>query len=57
VVTYAGFSDESNLLYELHQRGLQQPLIGDSLHAGDGILMLWSRCAAAVDRRLTADAY
>jgi phage terminase large subunit-like protein len=29
------------LLEELYRRGLQQPLIGDSLHAGDGLLMAW----------------
>ena len=41
--TYAGFSGESQLLEELYGRGMAQPLIGNSLHAGDGILMAWHR--------------
>jgi phage terminase large subunit-like protein len=41
-VTYAGFEGESVLLEELYKRGLSQPLIGDDLHAGEGILMFWS---------------
>ena len=41
VVTYAGFEGESELLYELYKRGLQQPQVGPSLHAGDGLLMAW----------------
>ena len=41
-VTYAGFSGESTLLEELYKRGMAQPLIGPSLHAGDGLLMFWS---------------
>jgi phage terminase large subunit-like protein len=40
-VTYAGFEGESVLLEELYRRGLAQPLIGDSLYAGDGLLMAW----------------
>src|SRR3984885_4394077 len=40
-VTYAGFTGESVLLEELYRRGMQQPLVGDSLHAGDGLLMAW----------------
>ena len=40
-VTYAGFSGESVLLEELHKRGMAQPEVGKSLHAGDGILMAW----------------
>ena len=42
VTTYAGFEGESTLLEELYKRGLQQPLIGDDLHAGDGLLFFWS---------------
>jgi phage terminase large subunit-like protein len=42
VTTYAGFEGESVLLQELYQRGLQQPQIGPSLYAGDGLLMFWS---------------
>jgi hypothetical protein len=38
VTTYAGFSGESTLLEELYKRGQAQPLIGDDLHAGDGLL-------------------
>jgi hypothetical protein len=41
--TYAGFSGEFQLLEELYGRGMAQPLIGNSLHAGDGILMAWHR--------------
>jgi phage terminase large subunit-like protein len=41
VMTYAGFSSESVLLEELHKRGTSQPLVGPSLHAGDGILCAW----------------
>jgi len=45
--TYAGFEGESLLLEELHKRGRQQPLIGDDLHGGDGILMFWSHSPVA----------
>jgi phage terminase large subunit-like protein len=41
-VTYAGFEGESQLLEELHRRGLKQPLVGPDLHAGGGLLMFWS---------------
>ena len=41
-VTYAGYEGESVLLEELYRRGKQQPLIGDDLHGGDGLLMFWS---------------
>jgi len=41
-VTYAGYEAESILLEELYRRGLQQPLIGEDLYAGDGLLMFWS---------------
>ena len=41
-VTYAGFQGESVLLEELYKRGKEQPLIGDDLYGGDGLLMLWS---------------
>src|SRR5262249_23462860 len=40
--TYAGFEGESALLEELYKRGLQQPLVGKDLYAGDGLLMFWS---------------
>jgi hypothetical protein len=40
-VTYAGFEGESELLEELYRRGLKQPLVGDSLYAGEGMLMAW----------------
>jgi hypothetical protein len=40
-VTYAGFEGESVLLEELYHRGQQLPLVGDSLHAGDGLIMAW----------------
>ena len=41
VVTYAGFSNESVLLEELQKRGMAQPEVAPSLHAGDGLLMAW----------------
>jgi len=41
-VTYAGFEGESVLLEELYRRGKEQPLIGDDLYAGNGLLMFWS---------------
>ncbi|MFZ2079889.1 MAG: terminase large subunit, partial [Xanthobacteraceae bacterium] len=40
-VTYAGFEGESVLLEELHKRGMNQPAVGHSLRAGDGLLMAW----------------
>ena len=46
-VTYAGFEGESALLEELYKRGLQQPLIGPDLHAGDGLIMFWSHAPIA----------
>jgi phage terminase large subunit-like protein len=42
VTTYAGFSGESELLQELHIRGISQRLVGQDLYAGDGLLMFWS---------------
>jgi hypothetical protein len=47
VVSYAGFEGESELLYELYQRGLQQRIVGTDLHAGDGVLMFWSHVPIA----------
>jgi len=46
-VTYAGFEGESTLLEELYRRGKQQPMIGDSLYGGDGLLMAWHCKAVA----------
>ena len=40
-VSYAGYEGESVLLEELYKRGLKQPCVGDSLYAGDGLLMAW----------------
>lgn len=40
--TYAGYDGESLLLWDLYQRGMAQPLIGDNLRAGDGILFFWT---------------
>jgi hypothetical protein len=45
--SYAGFSGESHILQELYARGMAQPLIGNSLHAGEGILMAWHRVPVA----------
>jgi hypothetical protein len=42
VVSYAGFSNESELLEDLYKRGMAQPEIAPDLRAGDGILMFWS---------------
>jgi hypothetical protein len=41
VVSYAGFSGESQLLERLWKRGMALPEVGDSLHAGDGMLFAW----------------
>jgi phage terminase large subunit-like protein len=41
VVSHAGFEGEGQLLQELYHRGLKQPQVGDSLYAGDGMLMAW----------------
>lgn len=41
VVTYGGFTGESELLHDLYKRGLAQPEIAPNLHAGDGLLMAW----------------
>ena len=51
VTTYAGFSNESVLLEELHKRGTSQPLVGPSLHAGDGILCAWHHERSRLGRR------
>ena len=40
--SYAGYEGDSELLEEMYKRGLQQPQVGPSLHAGDGLLMFWS---------------
>jgi phage terminase large subunit-like protein len=41
VVSYAGFTGESLLLEELYRRGSALPQVGDSLYAGEGLLMAW----------------
>ncbi len=41
-VSYAGFQDESNLLWSLYQRGLQGEEIAPALYAQPGMLMFWS---------------
>lgn len=43
IVSYAGFQNESALLWELYQRGLKGRRLFDDLPvwAGDGLLMLW----------------
>jgi hypothetical protein len=46
-VSYAGYSGESQLLEQLYNRGLQQPLVGDDLRAGDGMLCYWSHLPVA----------
>lgn len=50
VVSHAGFENESELLHELYQRGLLQPLVGTDLRAGDGILMFWSHVPIAPEQ-------
>jgi phage terminase large subunit-like protein len=47
VVSYAGYSGESELLEELYKRGLAQPEIAPDLHAGDGLLMFWTHTPQA----------
>jgi len=47
VTTYAGFSNESVLLEELHKRSSAQPLVGPDLRAGDGLLCFWSHVPIA----------
>ncbi|MGA2313401.1 MAG: terminase TerL endonuclease subunit [Xanthobacteraceae bacterium] len=42
VVSHAGYEDQSELLHELYERGLKQPVVGTDLYAGDGVLMFWS---------------
>ena len=42
VVSHAGIADDSHLLYQLYQRGMQLPEIGANLHAGNGMLCFWS---------------
>jgi hypothetical protein len=42
VVSHAGFSGEASVLEQLYNRGMEQPLIGPDLRAGDGMLMFWS---------------
>jgi phage terminase large subunit-like protein len=47
VVSYAGFSGQSELLEELYKRGLQLPQVGPDLYAGDGMLMFWTHAPVA----------
>jgi phage terminase large subunit-like protein len=42
VVSHAGFTGESDLLFDLYQRGLKQPEIAPQLYSGDGQLMFWT---------------
>lgn len=42
-VSYAGFANESTVLQQLYNRGLQGEPVGPSLYrTGDGLLMFWS---------------
>ena len=41
------FEGESELLEALYARGLQQPVVGADLYAGDGLLMFWSHVPIA----------
>jgi phage terminase large subunit-like protein len=47
VVSYAGFSGESELLEELYHRGLALPEIGPDLRAGEGLLCFWTHTPQA----------
>ena len=47
VVSHAGFEGEGELLQEIYNRGMQQPLIGTDLRAGDGQLFFWSHVPIA----------
>jgi phage terminase large subunit-like protein len=42
VTSVAGYSDESVLLRELYERGMQLPEIALDLRAGDGLLFYWT---------------
>jgi phage terminase large subunit-like protein len=42
IVSHAGFENESELLFELYSKGLQQPEVAPSLYAGDGQLTFWT---------------
>ena len=41
ITTFAGYSGESVLLENIYRRGMALPLVGPSLHAGDGMLFAW----------------
>jgi hypothetical protein len=47
IVTYAGFSGEGQMLEEMYNRGMAQPEVAPSLHAGDGLLCFWSHVPLA----------
>ena len=47
VVSHAGFEGESLLLQELYRRGMEQPLVGPDLRAGEGLLFFWSHTPIA----------
>jgi hypothetical protein len=47
VVSHAGFESEGELLHEIYQRGLQLPLAGTDLRAGNGQLFFWSHVPIA----------
>jgi Phage Terminase len=47
VVSYAGFSGESELLEDLYNRAMAQPEIAPDLHAGDGLLCFWTHTPQA----------
>jgi phage terminase large subunit-like protein len=45
--TYAGFDGESELLWQLYQRGLRGEVVGPSLYRQPGLLMAWHTEAIA----------
>jgi phage terminase large subunit-like protein len=46
-VSYAGFEGESQLLWELYQRGMAGKLIGDELYENGNLLMAWHTSGVA----------
>ncbi|MGC2075262.1 MAG: hypothetical protein WA728_04355 [Xanthobacteraceae bacterium] len=42
VVSHAGSAAADHLLYQLYQRGMQLPELGENLRGGSGMLMHWS---------------
>jgi hypothetical protein len=50
VVSHAGFTGQSELLYELYQLGLEQQEVAPCLYSGAGQLMYWTHSAISPDQ-------